>query len=139
LVFAAHDSVLVIDETTVVYRNGTYGDASSERVRADNGARKPDAIPIRFAPGASSSVLRGTASTGWYDAYTFDAKAGQTLMLDAHAKAAVRVTLSSPHVEGILPITLGKPLVLPRTATYHLWIEVDSDTDVPYRGRFAIR
>ena len=139
LVVAAHDSALVIDETTVAYRNGAYADLRSERVRADNGARKPDDVPVRFAPGASSTALRGTASSGWYDAYSFVAQAGQRLILDAHAKGRIIVTLSSPHVNGVLPLTLGKPLVLPRTATYRLWIEIESETGVPYVATFTIR
>jgi hypothetical protein len=140
LVFRAHDSALITDETVAAYRNGKYVEQTSARVRGDSGARKPNDVPVRFAAGASAATLRGTASRGWYDSYTFDAQAGQRLTVGgAHAKGRIVVNLLGPEPAGPLTVLLDQPLVLPKTGSYHLQIEVDVEDEAPYSVTLAIR
>jgi hypothetical protein len=140
LVVRAHDSALITDETVAAYRNGKYVDQAYARVRGDNGARKPNDVPVRFAAGASAATLRGSASTGWYDSYAFDAQAGQRLTVGgAHAKGKIVVNLLGPEPAGPLTVVLDQPLVLPKTGSYHLQVEVAAENDVPYSLTLAIR
>jgi hypothetical protein len=141
IVFAEHDSVAVIDERVAAYRHGAYADISSSRVRADTGARKPDDIPVRFAPGRSSSTLRGRASAAWYDSYVFTARAGQQLTLKASpSKDTVNVTVFGPRPGGqLVPAKLGKPVTIPASGAYELLVEVDSSDDRPYVLSVTIR
>jgi hypothetical protein len=140
LVIAAHDSALVMDVTTAAYRGGHYVDASSARVRGDTGAMKVDDLPIRFAPGASSAVLRGKASSGWYDQYAFTAVKGQQLTISGvHAPGQVRIAVLSFGGGQIGDITIGEPYTLPKTGRYFMQVEPDAENDVPYTLTFAIR
>ncbi|HEY4438874.1 MAG TPA: hypothetical protein VGN14_00375, partial [Candidatus Elarobacter sp.] len=140
LVLRSHDSALVSDETLVAYRNGRYVEQSYTRVRGDNGARKPDAVPIRFPAGASSTTLAGSASTGWYDGYSFDAQQGQTLTVSGvRSKGKVGITIFVPTVGGTIDVTSGKPVVIPRSGTYQMHVEIAADADVRYALTIAIR
>jgi len=140
LVVQAHDSALVIDETTAVYRNGKYADQTSARVRADNGARKANDVPVRFVAGASSATLHGSASTGWYDSFAFDAQQGQLLTIgEVRSRGTVTITVFGPGTGATLAVAFDKPVVLPQSGRYHLEVEVASDADVPYALTLAIR
>lgn len=139
LVIGAHDSAMVIDETTYAYRDGKYVAVASARVRANDRARKSD-IPVRFGAGASSAELRGTISTGWYDMYTFDAAKGQRLRIDGvRSKARVTVTLYGPGNAEPVTVRPGVFTTLPRAGTYRLQVDDDSEDDVPYALTLAIR
>jgi hypothetical protein len=140
LVVTAHDSALVVDTTTMAWRSGQYVEIASARVRGDTGASKPNAIPVRFAAGASSSVLRGTASIGWYDSYAFDAMKGQRVTISAvHAAAPLNVLLVA--ADGTLAATLtpGHPYALSKTGSYRLQVEVEADDESPYAVTLEIR
>ena len=91
-------------------------------------------------PGASSANLHGTASLGWYDDYSFAANAGQKLLIDhISSRAKTSLTLYGPDQSPISGLRPGVPFALPRTGTYHVWIENGSETDVPYTLTLAIR
>jgi hypothetical protein len=139
LVIAAHDSAMVVDETTYAYRDGKYAGVASARVRQNDRARKTD-IPVRFAAGASSAELRGTASNGWYDIYTFDAAIGQRLTIDGvRSKARVTVTLYGPNNAEPVTVRPGVFTTLRRTGAYRLQVDNDSDDDRPYTLSLVIR
>jgi len=140
LIVAAHDSALVTDETTVAWRNGRYVEASSARIRGDTGARKPNAIPVRFAPGGSSVVLHGTASIGWYDSYAFAATRGQELTISAvRARAPVSILVFLADGSTNAEVVPGKPYTLPKTGSYRVQIEIAADKDQPYSLTLEIR
>jgi hypothetical protein len=140
LIVAAHDSAMITDETTFAYRNGGFTGVSSERVRGQDHARKPQAIPVRFAAGASSAPLRGTISLGWYDVYSFDATKGQRLTVDGvRSRAKVRLTLFGPESAQYANLQAGVPFRLPGTGTYRVQVDSDSEAGVPYALRLAIR
>jgi regulator of extracellular matrix RemA (YlzA/DUF370 family) len=140
LVVDAHDSAMVLDRTTYAYRNGGYAVVDSARVRATDGARKPNGIAVRFAAGASSAKLHGSVSIGWYDAYVFAASKGQKLVVDGvRSRAALRLTLFGPADAQFADVHAGVPFTLPSTGTYRLHVENDADDDVPYALSLAIR
>jgi hypothetical protein len=138
IVVSAHDSALVTDEETYAFRGDRYVQVGSARVRGDTGARKSDAV-VRFPPGASSAQLRGNASIGWYDAYTFDAAKGQRLLLDGvRSRAKVRLSLFGPGGKP-LDVRAGAPLTLAASGDYRLHVDVDGEQNVPYALTLSIR
>jgi len=138
LIFDTHDSALVAEETTYAFRGGTYVVVASARVRATDRAHKPNAIPVRFAAGASSARLHGTASLGWYDAYSFDAAKGQRVTVDGvSSPAQVTLTLFGPNGSSA-PLTPGAAFTLSASGSYQLHVDSSSETDVPYRARLSI-
>jgi hypothetical protein len=140
LVVAMHDSAMVADETTFAYRNGSYVATDSVRVRQTDHARKPNGIPVRFAAGASSSQLRGSASLGWYDVYVFDAAKGQLVVVDdVHSRAKITLAMYGPRDAVISGVRAGAPITLPATGTYRLQIEASSEDDAAYTARLSIR
>jgi hypothetical protein len=117
-----------------------YADVGYARVRQTDRARKPSTILVRFAPGASSARLHGTASLGWYDVYVFDAAKGQRIAVDAVSpRSGLTATLFPPDGAAAAALHSGMPFTAPKRGAYRLHIEVDSETDVPYSLRFAIR
>ncbi len=136
----AHDSALVSDETIDAYRGGKYVVIGSARIRSDNGARKPNAVPIRFAPGASSAVVHGSVSLGWYDEYTLGAQRGQHITV-SNVHAPIKLTFTLSDRDGGHPAELrpGVPAVLPADGTYLLHIDGDSDDAQAYSAAIAIR
>jgi len=140
IVARMHDSALVSDESTYTYRNGAYAITDSARVRGDTEARKPNAIPVRFSVGSSSANLRGSVSTGWYDSYAFDAGKGQQLLVDGvRSKAKLTLQLIVPGTDAFADVRPGVPFVLPKSGTYRLSVDNDSETDVPYALTLTIR
>ncbi len=140
LIVDAHDSAMVIDRTTYAYRNGTYAVVDSARVRASDGARKPNDVPVHFALNASSAPLHGKASIGWYDTYAFAASKGQKLVIDGvRSRVRLRMTLFGPGASQAADVRAGVPYTLPAAGTYRLQVENDSEDDVPYALTLAIR
>ena len=139
LIVDAHSSAMVVDETTYAFRGGAYAVVASGRVRGTDRARKPNGVPIRFAPGSSSAQLHGAVSLGWYDVYTFDAARGQRLTIDAvRSQSRVTLVLYGPQ-GGSAALTAGTPYTLPKSGSYQFQIENVSESDLPYTLRFSIR
>jgi hypothetical protein len=135
-----HDSALVIDENVYAFRNGTYVPSAAYRVRADDGSRKPDTVPVRFAAGASSTRIRGSAALGWYDAYTFAAAKGQRVVVEGvRSGAKLTTTLFGPAGTETVTLRPGVAQTLPSTGTYRLHVENDSETAAPYAFTLRIR
>jgi hypothetical protein len=136
----AHDSALVSDETIDAYRNGKYVVAGSARVRGDNGTRKANALPVRFAPGTSSAVLRGSVSLGWYDEYALSAGAGQRITIgDVHAGTKLTFSLIDRATSKSIDLAPGVPAALPASGTYLLHVDAGSDDAQAYRATVTIR
>jgi hypothetical protein len=139
LVERSHDSALVTIETVDAFRNGSYVASTVTRVRGDTGARKPNEIPVHFAPGASSAVLHGSTSSGWSDNYAFDATAGQTIVAgDVHASRPIVFDVFSGSGGHTMLLRPGVPATLPAGGHYLLMVESDSDTDLPYTFTLTI-
>jgi hypothetical protein len=134
----AHDSALVSIATTDAYRNGKYVSIDTQRVRGDTGESKPGSVPVRFAPGASSAVLRGRVSEGWYDQYTFAAAAGQRVTVSG--PAALTYSLSAEASDKpIADLLSGQPVTLPKGARYRLLVNSDDQTERSYQATITIR
>lgn len=133
----AHDSALVSDVTTDAYRNGTYVAVDVRRVRGDTGESKPDTVPIRFAPGTSSAVIRGRVAAGWYDQYTFDAAAGGRLTVSGTVPPGTSLSLESAGQ----PVELqpGRAVTLPKSGRYRLLVDGAGDAEQAYRATVTIR
>ncbi len=139
VVVRAHDSAAVSVESTYAYRGGRYAALAEARVRGSDGARK-QAVPVRFAAGASSAPLRGSAAPGWYDEYVFAASRGQRLLIDGvRSRAHVSLALFGPDGAADEGLRAGVPFRLPASGTYRLHVESDAESDVPYGLRLTIR
>jgi hypothetical protein len=134
----AHDSALVSIATTDAYRNGKYVAIDTQRVRGDTGESKPDSVPLRFAPGASSAVVHGRISAGWYDQYTFAAAAGQRITVSGPAGLTYSLSVESSD-KPIADLLAGQAVTLPKSGRYRLLVDSDDQTEQPYRVTIAIR
>jgi len=138
---SAHDSALVHIETIDAYRQGTYVSVSSARVRGDTGERKPENVPIRFAPGSSAAQLTGRISAGWYDNYELAAARGQRIAISA-VQGPADLTFSlvpATGNHGSIGLAAGKPALLPVTGSYHLVVDTGSANPSAYRAIITIR
>jgi hypothetical protein len=133
---SAHDSALVSIATTDAYRNGKYVAIDTQRVRGDTGESKPDSVPVRFAPGASSAVLRGRVFEGWYDQYTFAAAAGQRVTVSG--PAALTYSLAAEASDKPIDLLSGQPVTLPKGGRYRLLVDSDDQTERSYQATIAI-
>jgi hypothetical protein len=133
----AHDSALISDETVDAFRNGKYVAIGTARIRGDNGARKANQIPVRFAPGTSSATLTGAVSEGWYDEYALGAAAGQHITIAGPGSLVYSLTArAGGHSLDLKP---GVPTAIPAAGTYLLHIDGGSDTGQAYRATVTIR
>jgi hypothetical protein len=86
LYLAGHETVNTIVQATYVWNGVTYvfaPDRSSVYcVGPERDNERPYELPIRFAPGASSSILRGTAYENCGQNYSFVARAGQRVTIE---------------------------------------------------------
>jgi len=81
-VVTSHDSAEVVLRTSYRWNGKVYEVSAREMVYLPNNVAKPAIRDITFAPGASSTVIRGDKLTlGFEDHWTFSARAGQTLTL----------------------------------------------------------
>jgi hypothetical protein len=133
----AHDSALISDETIDAFRGGKYVAIASARIRGDNGARKANAIPIRFVPGTSSAPLSGSVSEGWYDEYALVAAHGQHITIAGPSGLVYELTnQTTSHSIDLQP---GVAATLPAGGTWLLHVEGASDTGRPYHATVTIR
>ncbi len=106
-------------------------------MRGDTGERKPNAVPVHFAPGASSATLHGTVSRGWYDEYELVAAAGQRVTL-AGPSALIYSLVRRGH-EKSMDLRPGASLTLPMSGAYLLEIDSDGERGQAYRATITIR
>jgi len=136
----AHDSALVTDEELDAYRGGRYVAVAVYRVRGDTGARKPDAVPVRFAAGTSAARLHGSVTTGWYDSYTFGAERGQRLIVsNVTSRGTVSLTLFGPADGNAVEVHAGVPVTLERSGTFRLSVDGADERATPYALTLSIR
>ena len=133
----AHDSALVSVTTTDAYRNGKYVAIDTQRVRGDTGESKPDSVPLRFAPGTSSALVRGRVSEGWYDEYAFAASPGQRITVSG--PAAFTYTLSAESSGNSIDLLPNVAVALPKGGRYHLLIDGADQTEQTYRATITIQ
>jgi len=81
---SAHDTIDTIVEPVYAWNGTSYVFAPQQSHVYDISVeqRRPYQVPVRFAPGTSSIVLRGTYAENFGETYVFQAKAGQTLTIE---------------------------------------------------------
>ena len=136
----AHDSALISYETVDAFRNGRYAPISVARVRGDTGERKFDNVPVRFAAGASSAILRGSVSFDWYDSYALAALRGQRLTItDVHPSSGLTLSLLGAAHANQIDVRPGSGVTLPASATYTLQVDTSSERPTHYALTVRIR
>src|SRR6202522_3978444 len=89
-VVTSHDSADVVFRTSYRWNGKMYEVSEREMVYLPSNVAKPPIRDVTFAPGASSTVIRGDKLTlGFEDQWSFSARAGQTL--------TVTITKRDPH------------------------------------------
>ena len=81
-VVSSHDSAAVVLRTSYLWNGKVYEVSATEMVYLPSNIAKPAIRDITFAPGTSSTVIRGDKlMLGFEDYWSFSARAGQTLTL----------------------------------------------------------
>jgi hypothetical protein len=80
---AGHETMEIVDQTIWVWNGKTYvvSPERSQRYDVSIGQGRPDVVRVRFAPGTSSTILRGSIAGAFGDNYEFDARAGQRVTI----------------------------------------------------------
>lgn len=143
---ASHETVVTIFEPVYVW-NGTKYVFAPLQSHVDDVAvdtRRPYELLVRFAPGASSTVLRGTMVNGFGQLYQIYARAGQRLSVSVLSPAkplpAVSLFLGDRIID--TPDRDRWSVTLDRTGAYDLNVEgaegSDPTTFVPYAVEVTI-
>jgi hypothetical protein len=141
-----HDSMEVMFEATYVW-NGTayvFSGPRSHRYDVALGERRPAEVPVAFAPGAHATTLSGNVTYNFGDEYLFNARTGQKLTIALTKWDARRASLSLYYRDSTSAIaeirtTAGWSGTLPKTGTYHLFIDGTDESDDTRRSPYAIR
>lgn len=142
------DSIETVMESAFVWDGDSYQFSKTRSTvwHMHLEVRKPFDIPIAFAPGTDSTVLRGTFAGHFGQLYTFDARAGQRVEIEF-------LNGSSPHAGADLNygddkdevVYTGKPWsgTLPYTGEYLFLVtgnyRSNPDKLEPYAVRLSIR
>ena len=141
-VVTSHDSAEVVLRTSYGWNGKIYAVSAREMVYLPSNVAKPAIREITFAPGASSTVIRGDKLTlGFEDHWTFSARAGQTLTLSLIKR--------DPHFGSFLvrsaEATLGNAssgtlqVKLPQSPRYEIVVEGADASFSSYTLKVTIR
>ncbi len=126
-VITSHDSAAVVFRTSYRWRGKTYRVTATDMVYLPNNVSKPATRAITFAPGASSTVIRGDKLTlGFEDEWTFSARAGQTL--------TVTLVKRDPHFGSFSIRSDGTTLGTASTGTLHVTLPQSRRYDITVEG-----
>jgi hypothetical protein len=141
-IVTSHDSAAVVFRTSYRWNGKVYAVSARDMVYLPSNVAKPALRNITFAPGASSTVIRGDKLTlGFEDEWSFSARGGQTLTLtlverDPHfGTFSVRsddATLGSAK-DGTLRVTL------PQSLRYQIIVEGGDQSFSRYVLKVTIR
>lgn len=84
LLLPAHETIDTIFEPVYVWNGTTYAFAPSRSHVYDVplGTDRPYQLPVRFAPGETATVLRGSSADNFGQTYAFSARAGQRISIE---------------------------------------------------------
>ncbi|HVR46880.1 MAG TPA: hypothetical protein VMT95_09655 [Candidatus Binatia bacterium] len=142
-----HDSVELILESTYVW-NGTkyvFSAARSHLYDVALGERRPYEVPVRFAPGTSTTTLSGTVAYHFGDEYVLRARAGQRISIrlqsgarPPHTGASLYYDDDASSLAQLSGVTAWSG-TLPKTGTYRLFVSGTNEHDEYRRSRYEIR
>lgn len=141
-VVTSHDSADVVFRTSYGWNGKIYEVSGRQMVYLPSNVAKPAIREITFAPGASSTFIRGDKLTlGFEDHWTFSARAGQTLTLSLIKR--------DPHFGSFLvrsaEATLGSvssgtlQVELPQSLRYEIIVEGADASFSSYTLKVTIR
>jgi hypothetical protein len=136
----SHDSSDTSYISRFDWQNGQYVRTAYLRLRIATGETRRESIPISFAPGSSSAVLRGTVTHYWDATYELNAKSGQQLTI-SNVSSAMPLWIMLDGPDG-LPVAnhlvAGTSYPLPNDGTYELTVNLDSAQDVERDQPFQV-
>jgi hypothetical protein len=140
-VITSHDSALVSVRETYLFRSSRYVLTKDEIVNNETGEAKPSAIPVRFAPGANSTTLRGHVVLGFPDTYIVTARKGQVLHVSLNLRnddARVSITLVDSGRELVTPSRSWSG-ALPANGDYRITVDGSTETTARYALTISIK
>jgi hypothetical protein len=126
-VITSHDSAAVVFRTSYRWSGKAYAVTATDMVYLPSNVSKPATRAITFAPGATSTVIRGDKLTlGFEDEWTFSARAGQTL--------TVTLVKRDPHFGSFSIRSDGTTLGTASTGTLHVTLPQSRRYDITVEG-----
>lgn len=126
-VITSHDSAAVVFRTSYRWSGKTYTVTATDMVYLPNNVSKPATRAVKFAPGASSTVIRGNKLTlGFEDEWTFSARAGQSL--------TVTLVRRDRHFGSFSIRSDGTTLGTASTGTLHVTLPQSRRYDITVEG-----
>ncbi|MBV8491037.1 MAG: hypothetical protein JO199_10965 [Candidatus Eremiobacteraeota bacterium] len=142
-----HETIDTILESTLAYNGDTYAFSpwQSHIWDVPLEMRRPFLQPVTFDPGASSTILAGSAASNFGQTYSFTARAGQhvTLAFEPGTGRHTGMALNFGDTEVAVVRDGSWSGTLPKTGEY--WLDVTGDDRSkadklePYRVRLSIR
>jgi hypothetical protein len=141
-VVTSHDSAAVVYRTSYRWNTKTYAVSAKDMIYVPGNVVKPAIRQLSFAPGTSSTVIRGDKLTlGFEDEWTFTARAGQTLTIavlehDRHfGSFSVRDNTNIVGTESRGTVHF----VLPRSGRYEITVEGADESFSTYALNVQLR
>lgn len=125
-VVTSHDSADVVLRTSYRWNGKMYEVSERAMVYLPSNVAKPPVRDVTFAPGASSTVIRGDKLTlGFEDQWSFSARAGQTLTVTIIKRDPHFGSFSVRSAEAMLGSASRGTLQvkLPQSPTYEIIVE----------------
>ena len=139
LATTSRSNAAIVNHVSYVFDGKRYVQASSSIENLDTHETKPTQQRIRFAKGASSATVRGSAALAFPDSWVFDATRGQTLTLSLTRTGGVGTTftLVGPGPDGARVLVDAKEKWndrLPLDGRYTILVNSQGDG----RGKYAL-
>ena len=140
----SRDNAAIVDHVLYAYNGKRYVQSSSTIENLDTHETKPTQQPIRFARGASSATVNGTAALAFPDSWVFEAKRGQLLSLDLQRTSggSATFTLVGPGSTGghvVADLQTHWSDRLPADGKYTILVDAKGDGRAKYSLTIGIR
>lgn len=141
----AHDSADTSYISRYRWRNGQYDRVEYLRERLETGETRPASVPVTFAPGTSSALVRGSVTHYWSETFDLVAQSGQQLVIsNIQSASPLQIMLDGPDGLPVAAnLAAATPYALSSSGTYELSVYLDtttgSDRDRPFAFTVTIR
>ena len=141
----AHDSNDTSYISRYQWRNGEYDRVEYLRERLDTGETRPASVPVIFARGTSSAVVKGSVTHYWSATFDIVARSGQQLVVsNVRSADPLQIMLDGPDGLPVAAnVAAGTAYALSDSGTYQLSVYLDTtsgpDRDRPFELTVTIR
>lgn len=137
-------NAVIVDHVSYAYDGRSYKRTSSTIENLETHEIKPTERRVQFARGASSTILKGSATPGFPDSWAFVAKTGQTLSLAIARTGGIDATFTvvGPSANGdrvLVDLQSKWEGKLPTNGRYVVLVDSKSDGRAQYALTIGIR